>query len=219
MAKPLTPKTIDSLVNRAFAIENEQAQEAGSLGFMARAMVQATLPHRKVNGTLFKRVNGNFTLSIGQADPDIGLPYGMIPRLLLAWATTEAVRTKNRELELGTSMSAFMEALDISRQGSSIASLKNQTRRLFSATIRASYKDEQGVVDIGYLMADKTVLWWQPKDSEQSDIWRSTITLSETFFNEVVDRPVPIDMRTIRAIEQSSLALDIYTWLTYRAQL
>jgi hypothetical protein len=47
MAKILTPKTINALVNQALAIENEQAQEAGALGFMARAMVQATLPHHR----------------------------------------------------------------------------------------------------------------------------------------------------------------------------
>ncbi len=36
------------------------------------------------------------------------VPYGSVPRLLLAWVTTEAVKTKERELELGDSMSAFM---------------------------------------------------------------------------------------------------------------
>jgi len=48
MAKNLTPQTIDSLINQALAIEDEQAQDAGALGYLARAMVQATLPHRAV---------------------------------------------------------------------------------------------------------------------------------------------------------------------------
>jgi len=210
-------KSIDALINQALAIENEQAQEVGALGFMARAMVQATLPHRKVEGTFFERKNGNFTLSM-QAHPSIGLPYGSVPRLLLSWATTEAVRTKSRELELGASMSAFMAELGMSRQGHNITSLKNQTRRLFNATVRASYTDGQGFADIGYLLADKTVLWWHPKDTEQAGSWKSTIKLSETFFNEVIDRPVPIDMRAIKTLKQSPMALDIYTWLTFRVR-
>jgi len=41
MAKHLSPQTIDALINQALAIEDEQAQEAGALGFMARAMAQA----------------------------------------------------------------------------------------------------------------------------------------------------------------------------------
>jgi hypothetical protein len=215
MANHLTHKTVDSLINQALAIEDESAQDAGSLGFMARAMVQATLPHRKVEGTYFERRNGAFTLSM-LASPKIGLPYGSVPRLLLAWVTTEAVKTKERELELGDSMSAFMAELGMSRQGSNITSLKNQTRRLFNATVSATYQEGRNTQDIGYRLADKTVLWWHSKDPEQAGLWKSSVTLSEAFFNEIIDRPVPIDMRAIKALKQSPLALDIYATMTYR---
>ena len=219
MAKHLTPQTIDALINQVLAIEDEQAQEAGALGFMARAMVQATLPHRKVEGTEFIRKNGKFSLSL-LAPSNIGLPYGSMPRLLLAWVTTEAVKTKSRELELGGSMAAFMAELGLTPTGGangSITRLKNQTRRLFSATVTASYEDDKQIADIGYRLADKSVLWWHSKDPEQAGLWRSTVTLSEHFFNEVIDRPVPVDMRAIKVLKQSPMALDIYTWLTYRA--
>jgi hypothetical protein len=219
MAKHLTPQTIDALINQALAIEDEKAQEAGALGFMARAMVQATLPHRTVAGNEFERRNGNFILTL-QAPSKIGLPYGSTPRLLLAWVTTEAVKTKSRELELGDSMSAFMAELGLTPTGGangSIIRLKNQTRRLFSATVTASYEDDKQIADMGYRLADKSVLWWHSKDPEQAGLWKSTVTLSEHFFNEVIDRPVPIDMRAIKALKQSPMALDIYTWLTYRA--
>ena len=186
---------------------------------MARAMVQATLPHRAVEGSYFERKNGAFTLSL-LASPKIGLPYGSIPRLLLAWVTTEAVKTQSRELELGDSMSAFMAELGLKPTGGangSITRLKNQTRRLFSATVAASYEDGEQIADMGYRLADKSVLWWHSKDPEQTGLWKSTVTLSEHFFSEVIDRPVPIDMRAIKALKQSPMALDIYTWLTYRA--
>ena len=218
MAKNLSPENLNSLVNQALAIEDADAREAGALGFMARAMVQATLPHRKVDSTYFERRNGAFTLSM-QALPKIGLPYGALPRLLLAWTTTEAVKTKSRELELGDSMSAFMAELGLQATGGShgsITRLKNQTRRLFTATVAASYEDENHIDDMGYRLADRSVLWWHSKDPEQVGLWKSTVTLSEQFFNEVIDRPVPIDMRAMKALKQSPMALDIYTWLTYR---
>ena len=41
------------------------------------------------------------------------LPYGNLPRLLLAWVSTEAVRTQSRELVLGRSLSEFMRALGL----------------------------------------------------------------------------------------------------------
>ena len=49
--------SIERLISEALAIEAEQAQDAGALGFMARAMVQATMPHRKVAGPVFERKN------------------------------------------------------------------------------------------------------------------------------------------------------------------
>ena len=216
--KEMTP-SVERLINDALAIEAESALEAGALGFMARAMVQATLPHKKVAGNEFERRNGAFTLSL-MAPAKIGLPYGSVPRLLLAWVTTEAVKTKTRELELGDSMSAFMAELGLERTGGErggITRLKNQTRRLFASTVSASYEDATKIADIGYRLADKSVLWWHAKEPEQAGLWRSSVTLSEQFFNEVVDRPVPIDMRAMKALKRSPMALDIYTWLTYRS--
>lgn len=211
--------SVDSLITQALAIEQESALEAGALGFMARAMVQATLPHRAVEGTYFQRKNGAFTLSM-LSPPQIGLPYGSVPRLLLAWVTTEAVKTQSRELELGDSMSAFMAELGLSPTGGvrgDITRLKNQTRRLFNATVTASYDDGDKVADMGYRLTEKSLLWWHAKEPAQAGLWKSSVTLSEPFFREAVDRPVPIDMRAIKALKQSPMGLDVYTWLTYRA--
>jgi len=218
MATNLPNRSIDALINQALAIEEQAALEAGALGFMARAMVQATLPHKKVEGNEFERRNGAFTLSL-LAPAKIGLPYGSIPRLLLAWVTTEAVKTQSRELELGDSMSAFMAELGLSPTGGArgdITRLKNQSRRLFASTVTASYQDKEKTEDIGYRLADRSLLWWHAKEPEQVGLWKSSVTLSERFFNEVIDRPVPIDMRAIKALKRSPMALDIYTWLTYR---
>ena len=219
MATHLKPKTIDALINQALAIEDEQAQEVGALGFMARAMVQATLPHRKIEGNEFTRVNGSYSMTI-MAPSVIGLPYGTVPRLLLAWLTTEAVKTQHRELELGDSLSGFMRELGIVPTGGrwgSITRLKDQTRRLFSSSITAIYEKGAGFAVINQTVTDRAALWWDAKAPEQAGLWRSTVTLSENFFNEVIDRPVPIDMRAIKALKQSPMALDIYAWLTYRA--
>jgi hypothetical protein len=211
----LTP-AVERLIAETLAMEAESAQDAGALGFLARAMVQATLPHKRVEGAFFERRNGAFTLTL-LAPPRIGLPYGSIPRLLLAWVATEAVRTKSRELELGDSMSAFMAQLDMARQGANITRLKDQTKRLFSSTVNAIYDDGEKTAILNQTIADKTVLWWDAPAPEQAALWQSTVKLSEQFFAEVTAHPVPIDMRAILALKKSPLALDIYGWLTYRA--
>lgn len=106
----------EQIIADTLAIEEQSAQAAGSLGFLAKAMVQATLPHKKVAGNEFERKNGAYTLHL-LAPAKIGLPYGTVPRLLLAWLTTEAVRTQSRELFLGDSLSRFMAELDMMPTG------------------------------------------------------------------------------------------------------
>ena len=69
------PESIHKLINEALEIEAEQAKAAGSLGFMCRSMVQASLPSRRVDGFEFVRSNGNFTLSL-MSPSKIGLPVG-----------------------------------------------------------------------------------------------------------------------------------------------
>jgi hypothetical protein len=208
-----------AIIADTLAIETESAQSAGALGFLARAMVQATLPHTKVEGNEFERRNGAYTLHL-LAPAKIGLPYGSIPRLLLAWLTTEAVRTHERELFLGDTLSKFMAELDMMPTGGrwgSITRLKDQTARLFASTVSATYRDKKSQTEAGFRLADRSTLWWDAKEPDQAALWQSSVRLSETFYNEVIAHPIPVDMRAIKALKKSPLALDIYAWMTYRA--
>lgn len=213
----------DRLLDDALAIEAENAREADALGFMARVLVQATLPHSAQTGSEFTRSNGHLTISI-LAPSDVGLPYGSYPRLLLAWLTTEAVRTKTRELVLGPSLSAFMAELGLLATGGrwgTVPRLKDQMIRLFSSMITASAEMEDGEGPRGrrgrnVVVADDYTLWWDPQRPQQAALWQSVVWLSEPFFQQIVDRPVPVDMRAIKALKKSPLALDLYAWATYR---
>ena len=57
----------------------------------------------------------NQLIEASEAEPELGfmarLPFGNIPRLLLAWVCSEAVRTQRRELVLGRSLYEFMHKL------------------------------------------------------------------------------------------------------------
>ena len=79
----------------------------------------------------YKRVNGPYTL-IMSATGTVRLPYGNLPRLLLAWVSTEAVRTQRRELILGRSLSEFMRAVGIfNDSGAMRRRLRTRMDRLF----------------------------------------------------------------------------------------
>ncbi|NCA72726.1 MAG: pirin [Sphingobacteriia bacterium] len=187
---------------------------------MSRAMVQATMPHSRParEQTTFVRRNGAFSLAL-MAHPQIGLPYGSLPRLLVAYLTTEAVRTKSREIVLGKSMSEFMAHLHEVPTGGrwgSISRVKDQTMRLLSSSISCTYSNQEGISGVNLPVADTYKLWWSPLSPDQLSGFSSSVTLGERFFYEVISRPVPIDLRALRCLKKSPLALDLYVWLTYR---
>ena len=214
----LNQDNLNELITQALAMEEVEAKEAGALGYMARVLVQATMPHSDPHTCSFKRTNGKLSLAI-TGHPDIGLPYGVYPRLLLAWLVTEAVCTKSPTLVLGSSLNQFMSHLDLIPTGGrwgTITRLKDQMRRLFSAAILCYY-DSEGVANgIGFNIAKEYHLWWSAKDPRQTTLWESTVVLGQDFFNEITERPIPVDIRAIKALKTSSMALDLYCWLTYR---
>jgi hypothetical protein len=224
-AEATTPKASGGR-KKKFPIE-KIAEQYGALldpsakltrGFIARAMVLASMPHSEPKETFYTRENGHYKLTM-VANPNIGLPYGPIPRLLFAWITTEAVRKKKRTLVLGKSLSAFMRQLDLEPKGGvrgTIRALKEQMIRLFSTTISCTYSDDDRAAGLQMLLVDSYDLWWTPKDPGQLGLQDSTIVLSEKFFTELTTSPVVFYMEALKALRKSPMALDIYMWLTYK---
>ena len=187
------------------------------MGFMARTMALCSLPRSNPgNRHQYKRVNGPFTLYMN-ATADHKLPYGNLPRLILAWVCTEAVRTRSRDLVLGKSLSEFMRTLDIySNSGRVHTRLRNQMKRLFGCTVTMVYEEPGGFARVSSFVADKHEFWWNEHKPNESSLWESKIRLGEALFNEIVNHPVPLDMNTLTALKRSPLGLDLYLWLVYR---
>ena len=194
------------------------ASEADSdLGFIARMMALCSLPRTNPgNRAQYKRVNGPYKL-IMIAGGDNKLPFGNLPRLILAWVSTEAVKTQSRELVLGHSLAEFMRTLGVYNSGGQPQiRLRNQMDRLFHASVQLIYEDEGSKAGISSFVADRTEFWWNERKPDQPSLWQSKIELSEKFFNEIIRHPVPLDMNTLKALKRCSLGLDLYLWLTYR---
>ena len=186
-------------------------------GFMARLLSLCSLPRTNPgNQKEYIRRNGPYMLGM-TAGLNNKLPFGNLPRLLLAWISTEAVRIGSRELVLGKSLSDFMRTLGVySSDGKAYTRLRNQMDRLFNAHVALIYEDKRGKATVNSLIARRTEFWWNPKQPDESTLWESKIELSEDFFNEIIRHPVPLDMNTLTALKRSSLGLDLYLWLTYR---
>jgi hypothetical protein len=210
-------------------IAEQDAQAAGAVGYSARMFAQLALPYRdpgdikvwhRKNGALSLVVNAGWSIGL-DGQPTGGYPYGVIPRLLTTWMATTAVRTQQRELEVGGSLAGFLRQLGMGSRGGprgEITRLREQTARTLSASmvvIDASVPNrDKGAT---FTFADRYELWWSSKDGpEDTPLWPSSIVLSQQFYDSIVSAPVPVDMRAIKALRGSPLRLDIYTWLTHR---
>jgi hypothetical protein len=229
--KPLT-KSAKKIINKAVEIAMNTANDKET-AFMASHLVQANLPHSKPKTDVWQRKNGNLTLIIQaginhKTVKSVGLPYGSIPRLLILWIVTEAIRTKSRRIELGSSLAGFMREIGLNpdtgggKRGDA-KRLREQMERLFRAKFSFSWdKTDPKTGAEGYAWLDMQVapageLWWDSKTPEQADLFGSWIELGEHFYNAILSAPVPLDLRAIIALKQSSLALDLYMLLSREA--
>ena len=189
------------------------ASEADAdLGFMARTMALCSLPRTNPgNRKEYVRRNGPYTL-VMTSGFDNKLPYGNLPRLLLAWVSTEAVRTQSRELVLGRSLSEFMGKLGMDSIGGARTRLRNQIRRLFNTHVQLVYKDQHSEANVSSSVADRSEFWWNERKPDEPSLWESKIRLGEDFFNEIINHPVPLDLNTLMALTRCALGLDLYLW-------
>jgi hypothetical protein len=213
----------------------------GDPAFIARQLVQCTLPHSNPGDVpVWSRRNGNLTLSLqpgfDENDRCIGFPYGTLPRLLLFWMIREILRTGSRRLTLtgrasdgsvSSSLSAFMRELGlipVSAGGGKRGGgnrLKEQMRRLFNCRISFRMSAEAGgAKGEGWMhmeVAPAGELWWDVKRPEQGALWSSWIEVGEKFYQAVIQSPVPVDMRALRLLTNSALCLDLYSWCVWKA--
>lgn len=212
----------------------EESPDGQDKAFTTRYLVQATLPHRnpKDNPPFWYRINGNYTLTIQPGtrrnpktgEPEsLGYPFGSLPRLLLFWLTTEAVRKGSRRLTLGNSLGEFMTQLGLNHRNGGTGSkrsdrhrLHDQMRRLFKAKISFEYSVPGVESWLEMQVAPKASLWWDVKSPDQLDLYESWLELGEEFFNAITRTPFPVDLRALRALKNSPLALDLYAWSVHK---
>ena len=208
--------------------------EKGDKAFITRFMVQATLPHRAPQGNppVWYRINGDYSLSIKPGyvrEPEtkeykcVGYPFGSIPRLLMFWMNTEALKTGSRKLCLGGSLTGFMRSIGLNPDNggtgakrSDARRLREQMERLFLATISFEYSTSEVRRWKDMAIAPEGELWWNPKTPDLPTLWDSWIELGEKFYEAIIESPIPVDIRAISELKNSPLALDLYAWATHK---
>ncbi|CAM2164711.1 IncW-like replication protein [Burkholderia latens] len=208
----------ESLLDAATVIATVSPQ-GDDMAFMHAILCQVGLPRAAVDGTEFMRRSGDAWVNVQSGWLDEGngpvrqpVPYGPMPRLALAWVSTYAKRYKTREIPIGESAAEFLRLVGMDSQGNRYATLRKQMHALAACRLQMGYK--------GRTFNDQPVqqfdAWLSNRDSKQRPLWPGVMHLTEGYYNELIERGVPLDNRALIALRGSALALDIYTWLAHR---
>ncbi len=223
----ITGKQLE-LLKKAVEIEQTDAKAVGMVGYQARLWAQVSLPYRNPGDVpKWVRQNGSMRLVVrpGEVTTSTGehydaFPYGVVPRLLLTWMATEAVRQGDRELALGPSLASFMRSVGMQpRGGKDVKAFNQQVQRLAKCSMTVEDSRPNVLVGENFQFADAWSLWWTPKDGPNEMLWPSTITLSQRYFDSIKAAPIPIDLRALAALRAhggGGLPIDVYTWLAHR---
>jgi hypothetical protein len=185
--------------------------------FLHTVLCQVGLPRRATAELKFERRNGLASLLVeagslysGQKWLQQPLPYGPKPRLALVHISTEAVRTKSRVIDSGRSLHDFMRRLGIGTNGREYKNFRQQMRALSACRMSLGY----GNTTIDAKPIEKFSTWNALEEEHDHD--EGVIELTSKFYDSLIESAVPLDPRALACRQGSSLALDIYTWLSHR---
>ena len=208
------------------AINIETASPSGDdIRYMHSIMCQVGLPRSKVDGTLFERKSGGAILLVraghifdGHEMAQQPVPYGAMPRLMLTWMNTYAVRHKTAEVPVGDSASEFLRMMGIEPGGGkrgSYTTFCKQALALAACDLTLGF-NANGHAHTFYGKPIEHFETWSQTENGQRALWPGIITFTDSYFKALADHAVPLDMRALIALKGSALAMDIYAMLSDR---
>lgn len=120
------------------------------MAFTHAVLCHVGLPRAKVEGREFMRQSGAAWVNVqagwldeGKGPVQQSIPYGVMPRLALAWVSTYAVRHRTREIPIGDSAADFLRLMlgaDTVGQGARYATLRKQMHALAACRLQLGFK-------------------------------------------------------------------------------
>jgi hypothetical protein len=192
-----------------------------NIGFASRPFVLCGLPvKRPAKGALLhERRNGNFLLQV-IGHPQYGVPWGQ-DRLVPIFLATLAVRQQSQRITF-RSAAAMLDLFGMQQGGSQYRRLIAAFQRVFGATIffgTDTQRDKARVMQQGRFNFMREARIWYSRDREQEMLpggFENEVVLSDEFYRESMDHPIPTDLEAAKALSCSPAALDLFMWLSYR---
>jgi hypothetical protein len=208
--------------SEAIACVRMKRQEANqNLGFASRPFVLCGLPVKKpaARQLLHERRNGQFLLQV-TGHPAYGLPWGQ-DRLAPIFLATLAIKQQSRVIRF-RSAAQMLDTFGMQQGGTQYRRLMGAFQRIFGATIffgTDTQRERAAVIHRARFNFMSEARIWYARHPAQDTLpgeLQNEIVLSEEFFAEIMNHPIPTDMEAAKALSCSPAALDLFTWLSYR---
>ncbi|MGB7760800.1 MAG: replication protein RepA [Bryobacteraceae bacterium] len=171
------------------------------------------------NQLLYERRNGRFVLQL-TGHPDYGVPFGQ-DRIVPIFLATLAVQQKSQVIRF-RSASEMLGAFGMHKGGKEYRRLIGAFERIFGATMffgTDTLKPGAKVVHRSRFNFLREATIWYNRDATQaplSEAFENVIVLSDEFYQEIVEHPIPTDMDAVRVLSSAPATLDLFMWLSYR---
>lgn len=170
----------------------------------------------------YSRQNGRFRLRV-LGHPDYGLPFGQ-DRLLLIWIASMATWNKNRVIRF-RSAASILDTFQLPKDGRYYKRLIAGFERIFYSTFYFASDEQDGEAVVmtrtSFRFVKDLRLWYFNTSDDgvlRDGVPRENlIVLSEEFWREIQEHPIPADLNVVRALADSPGTLDLYVWLTWRS--
>lgn len=225
--KPLITRRQAAITTAAAELENRPV-ESQPKALVPWFMAILCMPYKDPgNVPAWERVNGDYSIQIvpDVVDGVARYPFGSIPRLLMIWMSTQARITGSPVLDVSRSLDAFVQEIGLTPGGKQRAAVMDQMNRLFGAGVRLRSNTEQErdgekvrrLQGKNFFLVDSSdVLFTRADTDGQQPLWGSTITLSESFFEQIKGQSFPVLTEALKTFKTSPLQTDIYLFLVYR---
>ena len=198
------------------------SERSGDPQFLHAVLCQLGLPRNPTPNRTFERTSGRASLSLqagrtfdGLKWNDQPLPSGTRPRLVLINLCSEATRTCNREVDIGSSVREFLRRLNIDAGGESMAQFRRQMLALSCCHMTLAMATATGAKQVDAKPIDAFQAW-HTNEEGQKTLWPGYIRLTDKFFESLMEHAVPLQPEAIGQLQNSAFALDVYSWLAHR---
>jgi len=245
----MSMENINKFFDKAQKINEKTAIQANAISAFPQILTYITFPHKdpktktdpkksasvwvKRSGYHLLYIQSGFVPNEDGTSKTIGVPYGPIPRLIVAYITIAALRNKAlyesgklpekflRRIHLGSTFAEFIRNFNMQSTGGKrgyINSVKKQMDRLFSSSIKHHYKTDVIQIKRNRPIVKDEVYWWSEKRPDQMGLMDSYVELDQDFFENITQYSFPVDMRVLVHLKGSSLALDYYFLFVLKLQ-